>query len=387
MSRVLVISNECFETKSANGYCLENIVKQMGKENIICDVITFGEISKKDNVSNNITVEYVKSNVYSSTKRNFFLRNIYRCIYKFTYELILPDISIISAKKMYKCLETRCKQNKYDLIISSSGGFVSQIVSLKIAKKMGIRLVPIYLDPPPSKNFLYKKNKLYYNWVIENENEIFKCSDSVVMESNLYNYYSKKYANVKETGIPLLIEHKQPNRNINGKQVFFIGTLWKEIRNPKYAIELLQGKCGMQLSFWGKEDSTKAVLDDLGQTELYSGCLRHEEIPEVMANADYLLNISNVNSIQTPSKLFEYMAYGKPIINIVKDENDKTIDVINKYGNGVSLVEGDEKNYEIVEKFMRTHKSKMDFSEIRNNFEINTPEYTVKIIKEILAKI
>ena len=61
-----------------------------------------------------------------------------------------------------------------------------------------------------------------------------------------------------------------------------------------------------------------------------------------IANADVLINIGNRLTNQVPSKVFEYISTGKPIINLCTMENCPTLSYMNRYPLGLSLIEGKE---------------------------------------------
>ncbi len=381
--KMLVLTNECFETVSANGICLDNILEELDAKKIGCDVLTFGQEDKEVMHGENLRVVYLRNTLFTS--QNPICSIIQRVVNKFTYELVSPDINIIYFHKYYKQAVKLIEENSYGAILASSGGFFSQIVALKLAQKYkDIKIMPIFLDPPITINFLYKKNRPYYRKMVQYEKKLFEISDAILLESNLYLAMREQYRedNLCEIGIPLVKKRYEDNESVayDSKQILFMGTLWKSIRNPEYTLKLLANFQEFSVSFYGG-NATKMVLEEYDLTNAaYKGCLEHTEVSEMIKKSGYLLNISNVNIVQTPSKIYEYISYGKPIINIVKSPHDKTIELIKRYGNGISLLEGEAANIGMLTEFLEKQIQIKEYKEITEEFRLNTPEYVASII-------
>ena len=54
------------------------------------------------------------------------------------------------------------------------------------------------------------------------------------------------------------------------------------------------------------------------------GRVSHTVAIQYMSEADFLLNIGNSISSMVPSKIFEYISTGKPIISIYSNINDSS---------------------------------------------------------------
>jgi hypothetical protein len=58
-----------------------------------------------------------------------------------------------------------------------------------------------------------------------------------------------------------------------------------------------------------------------------------------MREADVLVNIGNVTPFELPSKLVEYVSIGKPILNIVRSENDSSVEFLEAYPGSMNLMD------------------------------------------------
>ena len=108
------------------------------------------------------------------------------------------------------------------------------------------------------------------------------------------------------------------------------------------------------------------------------------------SESDLLLSISNKltgKDRSLPSKVFEYIATGKPIIHIHGGENDSAIEYLEKYelsciiNPSNNIIENANTLVDFIEKNKR---KRLDFDLIKNLFNDNTPEYTADIIKTFI---
>ena len=112
---------------------------------------------------------------------------------------------------------------------------------------------------------------------------------------------------------------------------------------------------------------------------------------KMMQSSDILINIGNNVINQVPSKLFDYISTGKPIINFCKSKNCPTIPYINMYRLGLNIIEGEDaidRQALIVSQFIKEHnKERMNFDEIKTTFLKNTPEYVGETFIKLLRNI
>jgi len=103
----------------------------------------------------------------------------------------------------------------------------------------------------------------------------------------------------------------------------YAGTFYHKLRDPS---PLLQFLCDLDMDFHFKI-YTKAVefvnpyKDKLGSKLTISPYIERTELIYEMSKADFLVNIQNKSSVQSPSKLIDYGLSKRPILNIV-DETD-----------------------------------------------------------------
>lgn len=129
-------------------------------------------------------------------------------------------------------------------------------------------------------------------------------------------------------------------------QCYFIGNLYADIRNPKWVVELFACLENVaDLSFVGGCYGDKNVLNEIkGKNIHYLGKKKQKELMEIYEEADVLINIGNLVTNQMPSKIFEYISLGKPIINIYKNKECPTLEYTKKYPMSIDIYEEDIKS-------------------------------------------
>lgn len=97
-----------------------------------------------------------------------------------------------------------------------------------------------------------------------------------------------------------------------------------------------------------------------------------------MLRADILVNIGNTVSFQTPGKIFEYMAMGKPIIHFQKTVDDPCLKYFKDYPMVLIIneLENDPvKHAQMIEEFCRQNQKRtLSFEEVSQII----PQYTSK---------
>ena len=96
------------------------------------------------------------------------------------------------------------------------------------------------------------------------------------------------------------------------------------------------------------------------------------------SEADLLLSLGNKNTSQIPSKLFEYIATGKPIIHLAVSNNDPAISLLASYPYALVLVNdsGDDCTVQLVDFIKKYSGKELDFPTISKLFPEALPSTT-----------
>jgi len=305
-----------------------------------------------------------QANTSTSTSNSLRAKtgHLVKWIHDYTWKKVYwPDYAcswyFSAVKKAMKLL----KKSHYDSLVSVSHPFTDHLVGLTLKRKCpGLRwLVDIgdpfcFLEQTPTNN-----HKLYMRLNYKSEEKIFSKADTIAVttESTLRKYAQLFPRNAsKICVIPPLFSAPATNESRttifpkNEKlRLVFIGTLYKNIRNPDYLLflfsKLLNTAIGdrLELHFFGSihdcHDSFDKYQTLLGTKIFLHGQVSREKATHAMQEADILVNIGNNTSYQLPSKVVEYTSTGKPVLNLVSTECDSSISFFETYRPSMYLLE------------------------------------------------
>ncbi|WP_027128911.1 hypothetical protein [Fusobacterium perfoetens] len=268
------------------------------------------------------------------------------------YNYLFLDRQIEFSYFVYKYLKN-VKDNK-KAIISIAFPFSSHLGSylgIRKNKKLTDNLILEYGDP-----FYYNKtlNIAYYFKIIEAL--ILKKLKYIVLPiENAKEAFKKYKVENKIKIIPQgfdLSEYKLEEYKRNKVPTFiYAGVFYEKIRNPLNILKLLNtiDKDYKFIIFSDivtieKMKSGKSILEEIkkskGKIEIRPLIPRKECIIE-MSKVDFLLNISNVNLEQSPSKLIDYGIAKRPILSFNQNNFNKEI--------FIEFLNGNYKNQEIID--------------------------------------
>lgn len=188
---------------------------------------------------------------------------------------------------------------------------------------------------------------------------------------------------------PKLINYTDNDIKIKEKTILlYSGSLYAD-RRPEYLIELVSclpenceivfcGKCEM------KDDEEKLLNNGVK----CKGYCSQSELKKEMARADIFINIGNTVKNQMPSKVIDYIAYGKPIINLSQIEMCSSKNVLKNYRYYFDVnVQTIQKRRNEIRNFIIQHKGKrIPWDEVQKQYREYTPEYVVEHIMQEIEK-
>jgi glycosyltransferase involved in cell wall biosynthesis len=129
------------------------------------------------------------------------------------------------------------------------------------------------------------------------------------------------------------------------RRIIYLGTLYHTIRRPDFLLALFfaaQARAPhlkLELHFYGNahlcSDSFAPYRSAMGSALYLHGLVAPAQAMHAIAAATALVNIGNDTPYQLPSKLVEYAATGKPIINLSRIAADCSIEFLRGYPAGI----------------------------------------------------
>ena len=240
------------------------------------------------------------------------------------------------------------KKVSLDAVISTSTPYTGHLVGKAVKKAYPD--VPWTVDIGDPFCFgqpAWNNTALYEGLNQRSEAGVLELADSIsVTVESCKKAYGEMFLGTegKITVIPPLYSgaissHQKKPEAAKGIRLVFTGSLYKEIRNPAYLLELLSGVFEktptIEAHFYGRindcADLFEPYLNKYPNNIFVHRMVSREVAADALGQADVLINIANKTRHQLPSKLVDYMASGKPILNIISIEDDNSMSFLQSY--------------------------------------------------------
>lgn len=359
MNNVLYVSDSANGRLTSNGNCIFNLFKS----NKNSFMIVFGS-QVNINDDNFVAVTYEK-------QKSKFIRNLF---------FVPSDDKFVSV--ICSSISEIIKKNSIKKVVFSYQPIEFLLAFNKLQKKYkNVTFVPFLLDNP-YQTFNHSKN-----WF----KRCFLSTKYRIIVPLILNRFSKKIClefyknNIKGNntfyvGIPLLKPSLfvKKNKGLNN-EISYFGSLSTFNRNPKDVLNNLQklnifNKISLYTNYQTdefNEDKTIIFLEPITDKKKYE---------KILKESNLLLNIGNLTFNCVPGKLIEYISTGKAIINFVYYKTDPSIEIIKKYGNGLSILVDDPQARSKIISFLNSNKVIANFREIEEKFPSYLPSYINSLI-------
>lgn len=321
--------------------------------------------------------------------------------------LLRHPIAMIEMLKKYifksnficvKQLKQICLNNNIDVIIGTV--FPYEIANIISDADIKAKKIVLQLDPYVN-NYTFRKNRIA-NRVIEEKN-VLDSIDALlttnIIKNEIYNTHESVKAKVIEIEFPEIeaivttedgaCQTHLLKKKENDVLLLHAGTLYEDIRNPRYLVDLLIGlPNNYKLVIVGSNTSMIKSYDEPVRNRIIDlGFVDQNIAAQLREETDVLVCFNNAIDNQVPSKLFEYIATGKPFINFCQLKNCPSLPYVEGYSNALNVFVDDIKFNEIVD-FVEYHKGiKIDREIILQRYYKHTYEYVAKQIEEVISNV
>lgn len=417
--RFLFLLGSYLPHASANGVCVEKIAQALIAQghDVSCLAMARYDESSYSEIDG-VKVYRIKSLWHNRVcdwcdrHQSFRYVNIVRQIALWSWRIrrliafpLWPLSAPLFAWKVYHKAEQIYIKEKIDCVIGVYQPIESMFVLLKLHNKFINIKTAMYMCDSLSdgvftkifpRKFVQHRAQQYEQKVANTANFIF-CLPFV--KNSIIKNHLIDINKIIEVDIPYVTMYGRLHDVLMHRdKLYFVyaGILNVSLRNPSYAIETIRRiKIKSALCFYGHTDTTSYFNASQTQSEhvdiKYYGAIDYEKCQEQLLNADILINISNRNTIQVPSKIFEYMSLGKPLITFFSDIDDHSLKYLKKYPLSLLIYEDwnkIEENVMLIEAFIRESAGKhMPFETVKSLFPRNTPEYTAKKLVELCGEV
>jgi glycosyltransferase involved in cell wall biosynthesis len=252
-----------------------------------------------------------------------------------------------------------------------------------------IKFIPYFLDSlSGGYGPQYFSKKQIIKRGLKIENRVFPFADKIILMKSSEEHHLKYNSKYKEKfcflDIPMLkqqniVEKTQKDETV---KLLFVGSIAAKVRNPDTLINALKGlkKQNVNCEFVGNidcKDRFSELVTLFGDRLVFTDFINHDELTKKFCEADFLINIGNAVSTMVPSKIFEYMSYGKPIISTFDIADEPSKKYLEKYPLAL-LLSGEnspEENAREIDIFISNNLGKtVEFEELEKDFFLNTPQ-------------
>lgn len=290
---------------------------------------------------------------------------------------------------------SRIHADKYDVIVAVMGSFASACAAMRFKKKNPHpKLVVYQVDPCLSNEVCPDSTKEERRAF---EKELYETADSIINTPILIEESKSVYPEeIIRKMVPMEFPNVVPVKAVSTPKpekirCLFTGNIYGDFRDPTYTLELFERlKGSVQFEMIGAVDAeAKSKLDS--RSVIYHGAKKLDETKEELKKADILVNIGNRMLNQVPSKIFEYISYGKPVVNICKSRECPTQPYLSKHLYALNLFEEeallDEQAEKLGEFIQKNYGNRMDCDEIAKLYETCTPQYCAAQMKSIFENL
>lgn len=403
MNTYIFLTNQYMPKPGATGVCVHQLAKHLASEGNDVFTVCY-EGNEPMGCCDGVKIVRVSPPVYLQEKRNTSpitakLQHMESLASKLLHITAYPLRSRALVHRYEKTVEALMKDRDNVKIIASYTPLEAVIAAAQVKKKYGDAVKAVYYSTDTLSNEQGEDGILPASYRqecgIRWEKKLFSvCDQILIMECHKEHYFSGTFKpyweKMRVVNFPLLVKTTRDECKVkehSGKtRLVYAGTLYRKLRNPSFLLSILtalSSELDFEALFLGSGDCEdileKAEIDSRNAIK-FLGMQPHEAALEYIDSADILLSIGNAESPMAPSKIFEYMATGKPIVHTYTYEKDPCLEPLRKYGNALIIKEDDKFDISQLQAFVASPKV-VDFQTVAKIFQSSTPEYTTSLIE------
>lgn len=426
MANILIMAGHYYPHFSANGSIMKNIVDQL-KMNHNIKVIAIKNSFELNDLCEYDGYEIIRVNDFNTcfhnhcekkkqTSTSFVGKKFYNYLLQakrllFLSKKILSSKSIdnLLVRKQLDAIEKINNTFPIDVILPVCLPYENIVSAIKYKKiNANVKVLPYQLDHFTESNTLHNFEfikRLRYNNHIEIEKEVLDNADHYFILPQIEKHMSRmEFERFSEKITvcehPLLEQKKQikdSNKiNFDDKKcnLVFAGSLNKRKRNPSYLLELLKTipqSENICFNVFHLGDCNEVINNY--KADLSDNLHNYGNVPlniafEAMSKADVLINMGVTDGNQVSGKIFDYFAFGKPIVHLYFFDEDPNLVYFEDYPLVLCLkidsIGSDENAVKLLD-FCKLHAGEsLSFEEVEKIYYYATPKFvTTEFLKVI----
>lgn len=270
------------------------------------------------------------------------MTKLYRVGRRFLDKIIFPDLRSEWFPSAVLRMRNVLRTNTFNALVASHEPGISLMLGLLAKRRTKLPLVVDIGDPITTSNAPRWRRR----FEIAFEAIVLKQADAVVVTTeaakNLCMQHHEKHDLQRKF---VCISQGFPSKNLSIKsitrdqsrmlRIVYTGNFYSDFRSPKLFAEALKNldKLDIHVDFYGNHESHFHQFSGLKNTKFW-GLVDHEVCLCAQQSCDLLLSIGNLQSVQIPGKIFEYLGVGAPILHISTAHADEAGELIKNLGAG-----------------------------------------------------
>lgn len=306
-------------------------------------------------------------------------------------------------KEFEKHLLRLCREEGYDVIVGVAGSYEMTIAAQNVSTSLQVPFV-LYQVDPFTDNVIFSSKDVPQRLKIEKN--LYKRSAQVFTTEIILTKMKERMSDAELANVEIMeFPGVSVDTSLKKKpatcpkddiiECVFAGRVYMGVRNPTFTIELFRKLPeSIRLKLYGvteKELKNFFSVSSLPDNVECCGLVRVEEAENAIQNADVLVNIGNIMVNQVPSKLFSYIATGKPILNVCVNHDCPSKKYLEAYPYALSIDEGSSCGDSVIQgvsAFLTRNAGKVcDLDEIKNLYEKCTPTYAANQMRAAFERI
>lgn len=220
------------------------------------------------------------------------------------------------------------------------------------------------------------------------EKKVLLKSDVLLLSEEVYNSRVDLHDRHRECNIlPYMLPNDlwKPNDKIsifdkNNINCVYAGRFYDDIRNPEPMLKIFSGIDEERILLHLFSDGCEDIVDKYTSNHIIKhGLVSRDEIKNIYYDSDCLIVVLNVSDEFLPSKIFEYIVTGKPIIAFYINQRSKELD---KYPLSLQIQTNNGKNMhkELLDFIYDMHGKTVESKQIEKIFENNCKDNVYHIL-------
>lgn len=402
--KILFVCDDFYPEPNASSSLAKYIIIQLLGRGVSCSVLNVSSLYNIERcvMAENITIFSVRNPYRSSIHEAKGIFKIGVLLCKMIDRLYPFRIKRSVSMAIEKNLKIIFSKENYDFIVPVVSDFNNGNSVMHFCIKNKKKYV-LYQTDPLGTN--YTQNK-YKNKLEHFEEKLYRNSSAVIAtplltleKKNDIRYDFKKIFPLEFPNVVPRVMKQSVSKN---KIICtFCGNLINGVRDCTYGLELCSRikLPNLEIRIIGK--GQKEILERFSNDSLKNqitlyGSMQKSESDVLISQSDFLINFDNVMPNQVPSKIFDYISTGIPIINFYKNLSSPSIDYLIRYGLCINLLETnneitkEKQVFELKEFILHNVDKKKSEEDILKIFVENTPDFVgnrfFKIINNCFRK-